>query len=202
MAPIRSRVGRLVATAVLVTTTAACTQAPTAQPSAPSTGRTAVVHAGPASAPTAQCRTTAGLPDVRCTPGATDPAVRDDNVRATICRSGYSARHRPDQSVTGPIKRERMAAYGFGNRPLGEFELDHLVPISLGGDPIALANLWVEFNDHPNPDDQNTKDRLEGVLFGEVCAGRVPLGEARRVIATDWVAAYRRYVGPVEVRTP
>lgn len=95
-----------------------------------------------------------------------------------------------------------MAAYGFADRSLGDFELDHLIPISLGGDPMARDNLWVEFNDHPNPSDQNTKDRLEQALFGQVCAGQVPLGEARRAIATDWLAAYRRYVGPLDVRTP
>lgn len=168
----------------------------------PTTGRVAVAHTGPSSPPTAPCRTTVGRPDPSCTPGAVDPTVRDDNVHSTVCVSGYSARHRPELSVTTPIKRERMTAYGFGDRSLGDFELDHLVPISLGGDPTSAANLWVQFNDHPSPTDENSKDRLERVLFGQVCAGRVPLSEARRAIATDWPAAFRRYVGPLAVQSP
>jgi hypothetical protein len=39
------------------------------------------------------------------------------------------------------------------------------------------------------------KDELEWVLNRLVCAGRLPLHEAQRAIATDWIAAYRRYVG-------
>jgi hypothetical protein len=33
------------------------------------------------------------------------------------------------------------------------------------------------------------------VLNRLVCAGRLSLREARRAIAADWLAAYRRYVG-------
>lgn len=65
-----------------------------------------------------------------------------------------------------------------------------------------LANLWVQFNDHPNADEKNTKDELERALHGEVCAGRVRLGEAQRIIATDWPAGYRRFLGPLQLRAP
>src|SRR6266404_1126171 len=34
-----------------------------------------------------------------------------------------------------------------------------------------------------------------------VCDGRVPLAEAQREIAMDWIAAYRKYVGRVSRKT-
>jgi hypothetical protein len=47
-----------------------------------------------------------------------------------------------------------------------------------------------------SPDGWNAdmKDELEAVLARVVCSGQVPLAEAQQAIATDWVAAYRRYV--------
>jgi len=45
-------------------------------------------------------------------------------------------------SVTEPIKRERVQAYGL-SAPLSTVELDHLEPVSLGG-TSTVANLWPE----------------------------------------------------------
>jgi hypothetical protein len=38
------------------------------------------------------------------------------------------------------------------------------------------------------------KDEMEAVLGRQVCSGRVPLAEAQQAIATDWTAAYNRFV--------
>jgi hypothetical protein len=38
------------------------------------------------------------------------------------------------------------------------------------------------------------KDELEATLARLVCSGRVPLAVAQRAIATDWIAAFGRYV--------
>jgi hypothetical protein len=40
------------------------------------------------------------------------------------------------------------------------------------------------------------KDCLEDRLHALVCAGQMPLDEAQRAIAEDWIAAYQRYVTP------
>ena len=55
-------------------------------------------------------------------------------------------------------------------------------------------NLW------PEPDYAsragfylNPKDRLESALKHRVCRGEMTLAQAQRMIATEWVAAYRRY---------
>ena len=91
-----------------------------------------------------QCHAADGgfLPDHLCTMGAVDPRVTQGNIAATICRSGYTATVRPPESVTEPIKVERMAAYGI-SAPLAMYELDHLIPLELGG-ASTLTNLWPE----------------------------------------------------------
>lgn len=135
------------------------------------------------------------LPDPSCTPGAVSPQVTQADIRSTICRSGYASSIRPPESITDAEKVASAAAYGY----TGSFrtaEYDHLVPLELGGDPNDPANLWVEPNDLPGATSTaNGKDLLEDRLNHLVCSGRVSLAAAQLAIATDWVAADRRYGG-------
>jgi hypothetical protein len=135
------------------------------------------------------------LPDRGCTPGAINPEVTQANIGSTICRSGYTESIRPPKSVTEVEKRASARAYDYS----GTFrtaEYDHLIPLELGGDPNASSNLWVEPNDRPDATSTaNTKDILEDRLNTLVCSGVVPLGEAQQAIASNWVAAYAKYVG-------
>jgi hypothetical protein len=125
-------------------------------------------------------------PDPRCTPGAIDPAVRQSNLNATICRSGYTRTVRPPESITSREKRASMAAYGDGSST-SDYEYDHLVPLELGGAPNDARNLWPEPGGAPNP-----KDGLENRLHRLVCAGSLRLSTAQRLIARDWVGLYRQ----------
>lgn len=129
------------------------------------------------------------LPDPRCTPGAIDPDVTQANIATTICRRGYTQAVRPPESVTEPEKLASMSAYG-DTGPPGAYEYDHLIPLELGGATNDPRNLWPEPGASPNP-----KDRLEDRLRELVCAHRLGLQAARQAIATNWVAAYRRWVG-------
>ena len=132
-----------------------------------------------------------GLPDSVCTPGAADPRVTPDNISETICVKGWSRSVRPAKNITDQIKRERMMAYG-DDGPAGVYELDHLIPIELGG-ASTVANLW------PQPWDgqlsARQKDRLEDRLHALVCTGRMTLGDAQQVFATNWVTAYQQAFG-------
>src|SRR4249920_1594275 len=92
---------------------------------------------------TAGCSSRNGLPDARCTPGATDPRVTQSNIARTICVPGYTKTVRPRVSMTTPIKRTQLVAYG-DRGPLSSYELDHLIPLELGGAPASVANLWPE----------------------------------------------------------
>jgi hypothetical protein len=134
--------------------------------------------------PTA-CQTANGiLPDPKCTPGAADPSVTQDNIDSTICVSGYTKTVRPPVSVTDSIKRERMQAYGF-NDSSKNYELDHLIPLEVGGAPADVRNLWPE----PRYTDLNShdKDKFENYLHEQVCSGALDLKTAQNEIASNWV---------------
>jgi hypothetical protein len=92
---------------------------------------------------------------------------------------------------TEAVKRQQLAAYGLTG-PIGAYIEDHLVPLEAGGDPSSPANLW--------PEDRReslVKDQVEGAVNRAICQGRVSLGDGQRLIASDWTAAYRRFVGPL-----
>jgi hypothetical protein len=123
------------------------------------------------------------LPDPHCTPGAISPAVTQANIDSTICRSGYTDRVRPPESVTEHEKEASLAAYG-DNGPLHLYEYDHLVPLELGGASNDPRNLWPDPGASPNP-----KDEVENRLRELVCSRQVSLAFAQSLIARNWVAA-------------
>lgn len=137
------------------------------------------------------------LPDPQITPGAINPAVTQDNIHSTICMSGWTKTIRPPASFTNKLKAQQMAAAGLtGN--LSDFEEDHLISLELGGAPRDPQNLWPELW---NGDwGARRKDVIETRLKRMVCDGAITLSVAQHDIATDWIAAYRQYVG--EPATP
>jgi hypothetical protein len=60
-----------------------------------------------------------------------------------------------------------------------------------GGAPRDERNLWPQH--WAEPWGAKTKDRLELKLHKLVCSDKVPLVQAQRDIAADWIAAYQKY---------
>ncbi len=129
------------------------------------------------------------LPDPACTPGVVSTAVSQANLDSTICRSGYTKTLRPPESDTESFKKKIMVSY-HETGPLGDYELDHLVSLELGGSNDA-GNLWPERNDHP-AGAINSKDLVENALNKAVCTHRVTLVAAQTSIANDWTTALAR----------
>jgi hypothetical protein len=126
------------------------------------------------------------LPDLKLTPGdAFDVTVQD------ICTPGYAKKVR---NVPQAEKEQVYREYGITAHPPHAFEVDHLIPLELGGSN-SIKNLWPE-SYLTSPWNARVKDRLEARLHARVCAGTLDLKTAQQAIATDWVEAYKRYVGP------
>lgn len=123
-------------------------------------------------------------PNPRLTPGDVFPVTAMD-----VCTPGYSAAHR---YVTVATKRHVYEAYGV-EYVAGEHEVDHLIALELGGSN-SVRNLWPE--SYSGDWNARVKDRLESKLHELVCNGELPLATAQQMIASDWVAAYRRFLGP------
>jgi hypothetical protein len=131
------------------------------------------------------------LPDLACTPGAVSPAVTQDNLARTICKSGYTATIRPSSYVTGKEKKANALSYGYTGS-LSDAEYDHQVSLELGGDPNDPRNLWVEPADPGHKAGtgvNNIKDPVETKLHTAVCKGTITLAQAQSAIATDWTTA-------------
>jgi hypothetical protein len=125
------------------------------------------------------------LPDPALTPGA---VMTTDT--AAVCTPGYSksVRH-----VSGKVKAQVYAEYGIVSHRSGEYEVDHLISLELGGSN-DIKNLWQE-SYQTEPWNARVKDKLEDRLHSLVCSGRMRIEEAQQEIARDWIAAYPRFIG-------
>lgn len=136
------------------------------------------------------------VPNPELTPGALNPAVTQATIGSTICVPGYTKTIRPPVSYTEPLKRELIEKYGYTDRRLRDYELDHLVSLELGGAPSSPENLWPQPHHVLGGWGSYTKDRLENKLHYMVCHGQLPLATAQYDISHDWIAAYKQYISP------
>jgi hypothetical protein len=125
------------------------------------------------------------LPDPRLTPGA----VRTTDARE-ICSHGTAgerhwSRERDDRT---------MAEYGLPTGPHPDYEIDHLIPLGIGGADDD-RNLWPQARRSLAPTwSAERKDELEWVLRPLICAGALGVRQAQEEIERNWIAAYRKYV--------
>ena len=131
---------------------------------------------------TSGCVARGPLPDSACTPGAIFPHA----TKTQVCTPGYASSVR---DVPQSVKNKAYAEYGITKRLPGQYEVDHLVSLQLGGSN-ALANLWPEAAS-PKPG-FHEKDKVENYLNFQVCSGAISLQQAQIEIATNWLAVYDR----------
>jgi hypothetical protein len=118
-------------------------------------------------------------------PGAIDPRVTQTNIQQTICLKGYTATVRPPTSYTGPIKLALIAKLpASASHNPADYELDHQVPLEVGGAPTDTRNLvlqpWV------GPTGAHAKDFVENKVHAQVCSGALTLAEGQRCFLVDW----------------
>jgi hypothetical protein len=129
------------------------------------------------------------VPDAKCTPGGVNPSVTIDVLHnpawrtKTVrnCESSEAQKHVAYQWYE--IEKPRV-----NSNENQVCELDHLVPLELGGSD-GLGNIWPQCGPDAVTLNQRyfkQKDHVENYLTEEVKAGRMPLGEAQKGIAKDW----------------
>ena len=104
---------------------------------------------------------------------------------------GHGKEHR------GPMflarRDEILRRYGLPPGAHPDYEIDHLIPLCLGGsdDP---SNFW------PQPRrsleatwNAEAKDRRERLMCNLICNGLIDIATAQQAFATDWIAAYHTY---------
>jgi hypothetical protein len=123
------------------------------------------------------------LPNLTLTPGV----VRTTDAKE-ICAASF--RTEPFRRTTAAMKNQVYKEYGVVRNKgvcAGGCEVDHLVPLELGG-LDDVKNLWPQPS-QPTPG-FHEKDKLENFLRREVCAGRKELPMAQRELQKNWYKAY------------
>jgi hypothetical protein len=123
------------------------------------------------------------MPDATLTPGVTVEVTREE-----LCVRGYAGKSR---NVTQSMKDKAYELYGIKHHKPGEYEIDHLISLELGG-ANDIKNLWPqpyhgEWNAH-------MKDKLENRMHKLVCEGQITMKQAQEEISQDWVEAYEKYI--------
>src|SRR5262249_56216753 len=99
------------------------------------------------------------LPDAKLTAGNTLDVSGED-----VCVPGYAKKVR---AVPAWLKRQAYAEYGITQYKTGDYEVDHLIPLSLGGSN-SIRNLWPQ-SSKTSPWNSYVKDALERKLHKLVC---------------------------------
>ncbi len=127
------------------------------------------------------------VPDPKLSPG--DVLTSDPKI---VCVSGYTKTVR---NVPQALKEQVYREYGITSRQSGEYEIDHLISLELGGSN-SLRNLFPE-SFKTMPLNAHVKDSLENKLHDLACSGKITLAEAQQAIASNWTSAFVKYVGPL-----
>lgn len=128
------------------------------------------------------------LPNHKLTPGVirVSGAAGAKEICAPTFRTG------PWRKTNGSTKKHICAEYGVKRCPvLGEMEIDHLIPLELGGadDP---ANLWVQFAEYADGSPGfHVKDKLENELHRRVCKEGMSLPAAQQCLRDNWIRCYK-----------
>ena len=115
---------------------------------------------------------------------ALNPDVTSDTIARTICVGGYTKSVRPGTSYTNGVKAKLIREQGIEPSRMGDYELDHLVPLAVGGHPRKLSNLMLQ--PWYGENSATEKDKLEVRLQHLVCSHRISLEAAQHCIAENW----------------
>ncbi|MGA3190581.1 MAG: hypothetical protein ABSF22_26040 [Bryobacteraceae bacterium] len=122
------------------------------------------------------------IPDSRLTPGATLLASRP-----AVC----AQENIKNKAVPVALQRKVFEQYGITGADPRAYEVDYLVTPALGG-ADDIHNLWPHSYAH-TVWNARVKDALEDRLRDMVCDGSIDLAEAQTEIASNWIAAYKKY---------
>jgi anti-sigma factor RsiW len=122
------------------------------------------------------------IPDSRLTPGAALLVSRP-----AVC----SQTNTNNKTVPIVLQRRVFEEYGIAGAEPRAYEVDYLITPALGG-ADDIHNLWPHSYSATVWNAQ-VKDALENRLRQMVCDGSLDLTEAQQEIATNWIAAYKKY---------
>jgi hypothetical protein len=122
------------------------------------------------------------FPNPKFTPGATTELTSD-----TLCDPAFHTRS--IRHVSMALRKAVFAEYGIPYEEHAGYELDHFIPLCLGGSNDE-TNLWPEH--FVGAWGAHTKDHLAVRLHAMVCRGEISLRDAQEQIRSNWIETYKR----------
>jgi hypothetical protein len=113
-----------------------------------------------------------------------NPDVTPTTISTTICQTGWTQTVRPYVADMKRIKAEMLAAIGESIERRNQYELDHKIPLALGGAVIDRRNLALQ-----PIDEAREKDAIEVCLSSLVCERKIDLDDAQSAIWENWQKA-------------
>jgi hypothetical protein len=93
--------------------------------------------------------------------------------RDQLCRPGYATSVRPSLEVSQRLKLALCSQHHIADCHHG-WILDHIIPLELGGDPVADSNLQLQTFAAAH-----AKDLVENETRRQYCAGKITLEQAQ-----------------------
>lgn len=124
------------------------------------------------------------VPNPKLTPGATRQVAYEE-----ICPAQDD-----DKDPAVPTSLQQAVFKEYGVRRIArtrEFQVDYLINPQLGGTG-EIGNLWPQPYG-PTLWNAHAKDDLEDRLHQMVCNREIGISEAQHELATNWIAAYKKY---------
>jgi hypothetical protein len=141
---------------------------------------------------TCHTTTTSGgelLPDPKCTPGAINPTLTDSVLKNVAFRTGCVRNNATSENEKKSTYKWYQTKRPRNNVGLTQTcELDHLVPLYLGG-ADTLDNIWPQCGPKGVALDDRyfkEKDKVEYFLGQQVREGKLDLATAQKGIVKDW----------------
>lgn len=101
-----------------------------------------------------------------------------------LCKTGYTKTVR---NVTAKVRAEVLQEYNVSAGYGRTYELDHIIPLELGGSN-DIENLWVEPSNTNNFKlGYQEKDKVENLLHKKVCNDEITLEKAQYDIVYNWI---------------
>ena len=112
-----------------------------------------------------------------------NPDVHQNNIDKTICVPNWTSTIRPPASYTNKIKRALVNETAAAD-VMEDYELDHVVPLAVGGHPTDPRNLHLQLWD--GPDGAHAKDVVEVRMKKMVCDHKITLAKAQACFIKGW----------------
>ena len=109
-----------------------------------------------------------------------NPDVTQATIATTICQTRWTRTVRPYVAEMKRIKAKLLVGIGEPIERRKQYELDHKIPLALGGAAIDRRDLALQ-----PIDEARQKDAVEVCLSSLVCQGKIELEDAQSAIWED-----------------